>query len=36
MIARVNGNPWRAALITDSGLPPTPTQVRSVPLSIGG
>ena len=22
--------------ITDSGLPPTPTQVRSVPLSIGG
>ena len=36
MIASVSGRPCRAARTTDSGLPPTPTQVRSVPVSIGG
>ena len=35
----VGGSPQsvvRAARTTDSGLPPTPTHVRSVPVSIGG
>ena len=36
MIARVNGSPYRAARTTDSGLPPTPIHVRSVPVSTGG
>ena len=37
MIASMSGRPIRAARTTDSGVPPTPTHVRSGrPFSTGG
>ena len=36
MMASIIGMPWRAARITDSGLPPTPIHVRSAPDSVAG
>ena len=36
MMASISGKPYRAARTTDSGVPPTPTQVFSVPVSTAG
>ena len=36
MIAMTTGKPYCAARTTDAGVPPTPTQVRSAPDSVGG
>src|SRR6267378_1766012 len=36
MMASISGRPYRAARITDCGLPPTPTHVGRCPSGSGG